>query len=121
MPPLLLPRSGFAQRPSSPAGGAPPQAKFKTAWLLLVLLLPLRRDIELPLLASGLHRPLPVELFPLDRRFVFPGEFVIHYHPRGGEGQIAVLHFHVLEIRLLLVRPAHCAGELVPVLLDRQR
>src|SRR4029434_8474471 len=46
---------------------------------------------------------------------------VIPKHPHGGEGQFSVFQFHVLELRLLLVRPSHRPGELVAVLLDRQR
>src|SRR5262249_40746354 len=40
--------------------------------------------------------------------------------PHGGERQSSVLLLQVLELLRLLVRPAHRAGELVAVLLDRQ-
>src|SRR5207244_3762845 len=48
------------------------------------------------------------------------GNLVIHDLSHGGEGQNTLLQLQVLELRLLLVRPAHGPGELVPVLLDRQ-
>src|SRR5262249_60141854 len=48
------------------------------------------------------------------------GELAVHALPHGGKRQRAVLQFYVLEFLVLLVRPAHRAGELVPVLLDRQ-
>src|SRR5438552_10019618 len=95
-------------------------ADFKTAQPLLGLLLPHPLDVELLLLAPELRCTFPFELVPGDRELVLDGDAVIHKHPHGGEGQVLVLQFHVLEIRLLLVRPAHRAGELVPVLLDRQ-
>src|SRR5438128_8262942 len=91
-----------------------------TAQPLLVLLLPLPLDVELLLLAIELRCTFPFELVPGDRELVLDGDLVIHKHPHGGEGQISFLQFHVLEFRLLLVRPAHRPGELVPVLLDRQ-
>src|SRR2546422_10798749 len=73
-----------------------------------------------PAFAPSLHCTFPFELVPGDRELVLDVEFVIPKHPLGGEGQICILQFHVLEIRLLLVRPAHRPGELVPVHLDRQ-
>src|SRR3984893_5736490 len=93
---------------------------FKTTQPLLVLLLPLPLDVELLLLAPELRCTFPFELVPGDRELVLDGDLVIHKHPLGGEGQNSFLQFHVLEFRLLLVRPAHRPGELVPVLLDRQ-
>src|SRR6266851_27620 len=98
----------------------PVKNRAPTAQPLLVLLLPLPLDVELPLLAPDLRCAFPFELVPVDRELVLDGELVIHKHPLGGEGQISALQFHVLEFRLLLVRPAHRPGELVPVLLDRQ-
>src|SRR5262249_28770802 len=87
---------------------------------LLVLLLPLPLDVELPLLAPELRGAFPFELVPVDRELVLDGELVIHELPHGGERQSAVLQLQVLEFLRLLVRPAHRPGELVPVLLDRQ-
>src|SRR6266478_8526107 len=98
----------------------PGKNRAPTAPPLLVLLLPLPLDVELLLLAPELRCTFPFELVPGDRELVLNGDLVIHKHPLGGEGQISFLQFHVLEFRLLLVRPAHRPGELVPVLLDRQ-
>src|SRR5262245_27285743 len=86
---------------------------------LLALLLPLPLDVDLPLLAPD-FRALPLELVAVDLQLVLDGELVIHELPHGGERQSTVLQFHVLEVRLLLVRPAHRPGKFVPVLLDRQ-
>src|SRR6266550_629935 len=97
-----------------------PATDFKTAQPLLVLLLPLPLDVELLLLAPELRCTFPFELVSGDRELVLDGDLVIHKHPLGGEGQISGFQFHVLEFRLLLVRPAHRPGKLVPVLLDRQ-
>src|SRR5881392_111854 len=98
-----------------PSASCRPATDFKTAQPLLVLLLPLPLDVELLLLAPELRCTFPFELVPGDRELVLDGDLVLHKHPHGGEGQISVLEF-----RLLLVRPAHRPGELVPVLLDRQ-
>src|SRR3989441_9879660 len=98
----------------------PVKNRAPTAQPLLVLLLPLPLDVELLLLAPELRCTFPFELVPGDRELVLDGELVFHKHPLGGEGQISGFQFHVLEFRLLLVRPAHRPGELVPVLLDRQ-
>src|SRR5262249_49002991 len=77
-------------------------------------------DGELLRLAPEIRCAFPFELVPVDHELVLDGDLVIHKHPHSGEGQISVLQFHVLEFRLLLVRPAHRPGELVPVLRDRQ-
>src|SRR2546425_9880218 len=98
----------------------PVKNRAPTAQPLLVLLLPLPLDVELLLLAPELRCTFPFELVPGDRELVLDGELVFHKHPLGGEGQISGFQFHVLEFRLLLVRPAHRPGELVPVHLDRQ-
>src|SRR5882672_8526190 len=87
---------------------------------LLVLLLPLPLNVELLLLAPEVRCTFPFELVPVDRELVLDVDLVIHKHAHGGEGQISFLQLHVLEFRLLLVRPAHRPGELVLVLLDRQ-
>src|SRR5262249_5442478 len=87
---------------------------------LLVLLLPLALDVELPLLAPDIRRALPFELVPVDHELVLDGDLVIHELPHGGERERTVLQFQILEVRRLLVRPAHRPGELVPVLRDRQ-
>src|SRR5438132_3996524 len=97
----------------------PVKNRAPTAQPLLVLLLPLPLDVELLLLAAELRCTFPFELVSGDRELVVDGDLVIHEHPHGREGQIAALQFHVLEFRVLLVRPAHRPGELVPVLLDR--
>src|SRR5206468_9630682 len=59
-----------------------------------------------------LRRPPISTLFPYTTLF---------RSPHGGEAQLSVFQFHVLEFRLLLVRPDHRPGEVVPVLRDRQR
>src|SRR5213078_3593860 len=79
-------------------------------FLLLVLLLPHPLDVELLLLAPELRCTFPFELVPGDRELVLDGDLVLHKHPHGGEGQISFLQLHVLECRLLLVRPAHRPG-----------
>src|SRR4051812_33643802 len=84
------------------------------------LLLPLPLDVELPLLAPDVRRALPLELVPVDLQLVLDGELVIHELPVGGERQFPVLDLHVLELRLLLIRPGHRPGELIPVPLDLQ-
>src|SRR5436305_2996323 len=96
----------------------PMKNRAATAQPLLVLLLPLPLDVELLLLAPEFRRALPLELVPVDRQLVVDGDLVIHELPHGGERQGTVLQFHVLDRRVLLVRPAHRAGELVSVLLD---
>src|SRR6266481_8412793 len=88
---------------------------------LLVLFLPLPLDVERPLLAPTFYRTFPFKLVPGYRELVLDVELVIPNHPHGGEGQFSIFQFHVLELRLLLVRPAHRPGELVAVLRDRQR
>src|SRR6185436_19687854 len=88
---------------------------------LLVLLLPSPLDVERPLLAPTLYCTFPFKLVPGYRELVLDVELVIPKHPHGGEGQFSVFQFHILEFRLLLVRPAHRPGELVPVLRDRER
>src|SRR3954462_11894095 len=89
---------------------------------LLILLLPLRLDVPFPLLAPEFRRALPLELIPVDRQLVLDGEAVIHPRqlPLGGERQSAVLQLQVFELCLVLVRPAHRPGEVVPVFLDLQ-
>src|SRR5262245_44307658 len=103
--------------PRPPAVGT-----LKTARLLLIVLLPLAFDIPFPLLASEFRRALPLELIPVNLQLVLDGDAVIH--PRqlslGGECQRTVLQLQVLELRLVLVRPAHRPGEFVPILLDLQ-
>src|ERR1700676_2881883 len=118
--PFVFPRSGPWRSSRCRVASSRRTTDFKTAQPLLVLLLPLPLDLELLLLAPELRCAFPFELVPVDRELVLDGDLVIHKHPLGGEGQISVLQFHVLEFRLLLVRPAHRPGELVPVLLDRQ-
>src|SRR5260370_29694970 len=92
----------------------------KTARLLLIVLLPLALDIPFPLLAAEFRRALPLELIPVNRQLVLDGDAVIHPRqlPLGGECQRTVLQLHVLELRLVLVRPAHRPGEVLHVLLD---
>src|SRR6476469_9972299 len=85
-----------------------------------LLLLPLPRDVELPLLTPDVHRPLPLDRVPLDRQLVLDGELHVLQLPVHGEGQHPVLHLRVLELPLLLVRVDHHPGQLVPVLLDGQ-
>src|SRR5262249_56598453 len=85
-----------------------------------VLLLPLPVDIPFLLLAPEFRRAFPLELVPVERQRVLDGDLVIHDLPHGGKSQRIVLQLQVLEVRLLLIRPAHRAGELVPVLLDCQ-
>src|SRR5262249_4732788 len=87
---------------------------------LLVLLLPLPLDVELPLLVPEFRRAFPLELVPVKGQRVLDGDLVIHELPHGGERERTVLQRQVLEVRLLLVRPDHRYGEFVPVLLDRQ-
>src|SRR5271167_198074 len=94
----------------------------KTARLLLIVLLPLALNIPFPLLASEFRCALPLELTPVNLQLVLDGDAVIHPRqlPLGRECQRTVLKLQVLELRLVLVRPAHRPGELVPVLLDLQ-
>src|SRR5436190_17052625 len=87
---------------------------------LLVLLLPLSFDVELPLLAPEVRRSLPVKLVPVDRQGVVDGDRVAHELSLGRERQLPVLEFRVLDLLVLLVWPVHRPGELVPLLLDRQ-
>src|SRR6516162_3556671 len=101
-------------RAAVPGPGFPPLCS------LLALLLPLPLDVDLLLLAPGFRRAFPLELVPVNRQLVLDGELVIHELPHGGERQSTVLQLEVLEVCLLLIRPAHRADELVPVLLDRQ-
>src|SRR5262245_2220618 len=100
---------------------AAPRPKFGTAQRLLILLVPPPLDVELTLLAPEVRRTFPLELVPVNRQLVVDGDLVIHELPHGGERQSTVLQLQVLEVRLLLVRPAHRPGEFVAVLLDRQR
>src|SRR4051794_25825119 len=103
--------------PRPPAVGT-----LKSARRLLIVLLPLALDIPFPLLASEFRRALPLELIPVNRQLVLDGDAVIHPRqlPHGGECQRTVLQLQVLELRPVLVRPAHRPGEVVPVLLDLQ-
>src|SRR5436190_364477 len=105
---------------SRPAFSRPVKNRAPTAQPLLVLLLPLPLDVELLLLAPELRCTFPFELVPGDRELVIDRDLVTHELPHGGERQITVLQLHILELLILLVRPAHRPGELVPVLLDRQ-
>src|SRR5690242_9333730 len=91
----------------------------KTARLRLIVLLPLGLDIPFPPLAAEFRRALPLELIPVNRQLVLDVDAVIHpaQLPHGGECQRTVLQLQVLELRLVLVRPAHRPGEVVPVLL----
>src|SRR6185437_4479213 len=68
-----------------------------------LLLLALSFDIEIPLFAAGLHGAFALQLVPSDRELVVDLELQVHH------------------LRLLLIRPAHGAGNLVAVLLDRHR
>jgi formylglycine-generating enzyme required for sulfatase activity len=99
---------------------AEPQIRGHRLALLLVLLLPLPLDVELRLLAAVLHRAFPFELVPINRELVLDGELVLSQLADGREAQLSILQFQVLKYPFLLVRPAHRAGELVPILLDRQ-
>src|SRR5207342_1649923 len=72
---------------------------------LLLLLLPLPLNIKLRLLAIALHGSFPFELVPINRELVINVDRVLPNHPLGGERQLRVLQFHVLEFRVLLVRP----------------
>src|SRR6185312_8259407 len=94
----------------------------RTARRLLIILLLLALDIPFPLLASEFRRALPLELIPVNRQLVLDGDAVIHPRqlPLGGECQRTVLQLQVPELGLVLVRPAHRPGEVVPVLLDLQ-
>src|SRR5438552_11410810 len=65
----------------------------------LFLLLPLPRDVEFRLPAPVLHGAFAFELVPVDLELVLDGELVLPEHALGGEGQLAVLQFHVLEFR----------------------
>src|SRR5438874_2942986 len=112
--PFVFPRSGPWRSSRCRVASCRRTTDFKTAQPLLVLLLPLPLDVELLLLAPTLHCTFPFELVPGDRELVLDVELVIHNLPYGREGQISFLQFHVFEFRLLLVRPAHRAGELVP-------
>src|SRR4051794_35890307 len=87
---------------------------------LLVLLLALALDVELPRFAPEIRLALPLELVPVDRQGVVDGDLVLHELPHGGERQLPVLEFRVLERLVLLVRPAHGPDEPVPLLLDRE-
>src|SRR5436190_18852919 len=69
---------------------------------LLVLLLPLSFDVELPLLAPELRRPLPVKLVPVDRQGVVDGDRVTHELSLGGERQLPVREFRFLNLRRAL-------------------
>src|SRR5262249_49688345 len=91
----------------------------RTAQPLRALLLALPLDVDLPLLAPDL-RALPLELVAVEFQLVLHGKLVIQNLPHGGKSQSIVLQFHVLEVRLLLVRPAHRPGKFVAVFLDRQ-
>src|SRR5262245_54057686 len=98
--------------PRPPAVGT-----LKTARLRLIVLLPLALDIPFPLLASEFRRALPLELIPVNRQLVLDGDAVIHPRqlPHRGECQRTVLQLQVLELRLVLVRPAHRPGQVVPL------
>src|SRR5438477_2989841 len=107
-------------RCSSLFGLLGPRFDSRPLFSLLVLLLPLPLDVELPLLAPEFRRAFPLELVPVNRQFVVYGDLTVHDLPHGGERQRTVLQLEVLELFLFLVRPAHRPGELAPVLLDRQ-
>src|SRR5262245_11637084 len=85
-----------------------------------LLLLPLPLNVEIPFLAPDIQCALPFEHIPVDHKFVFDVETITSHHTLSREHQFPFLQFQVLEWRLLLVRPTHCAGDLIPVLLDRQ-
>src|SRR5579884_1375349 len=87
---------------------------------LLILLIPLRLDIPFPLLAPEFRRAFPLELVSVNRQLVVNGDLIVHDLPHGGERQRTVLQLEVLELFLFLVRPTHCPGEFVSVLLDNQ-
>src|SRR6476620_5105126 len=94
--------------------------KGESARLLLVPLLALSLDVELLLLAPEIRLSLPLELVPVDLQGVVDGDRVALELPHGGERQLPVLEFRVLELFVLLVRPVHGPDERVPLLLDRQ-
>src|SRR5262247_2037626 len=85
-----------------------------------LLLLPLPLNVEIPFLAPDIQCALPFERIPVDHKFVLDVETITSHHTISRERQFAFLQFQVLEGRILLVRPTHCAGDLIPVLLDRQ-
>src|SRR5947207_681619 len=89
--------------------------------LLLLLLLPLPRDVKLRLLAIALDRAFAFQLVPVDRELVLDRELVIPQRPHGRKSELPILQFHILEFFILLIRPVHRAGQLVPVLRNRQR
>src|SRR5690349_4531146 len=69
------------------------QATGFTPQLLLVLLLPLPRDVELTLLAPAGQCSFPFQLVPIDRELVLDVVLVIPKHPLGGKSQLSVLQF----------------------------
>src|SRR5579862_3802332 len=85
-----------------------------------LLLLPLPINVKFSFLPPEIRRAFALERITVDRKRVIDGNLVIHELPHGGKSQSFVLQLQVLEVGLLLIRPAQSAGELVPVLLDRQ-
>src|SRR5207302_656262 len=84
----------------------------------LLVLLPLNVELLLP--APELRRSLPVKRVPVDRQGVVDGDRVTHELSLGGERQLPVFEFRVLDLLVLLVWPVHRPDEPVPVLVDRQ-
>src|ERR1051325_885053 len=97
-----------------------PTNRSRAAQQLLILLLPLPLEVELPLLVAGHHCAFPFEFVAIDLQLVLHVELVIPQYPLGGECQFPVLQLHILELRVLLIRPVHRPSEVVAVLLDRQ-
>src|SRR6516162_8199982 len=87
---------------------------------LLALLVPLPLDVELLPIAPEFRRAFPLELVPFNRKRQIERELVTHELPHGGERQSTFLQLHVLELLVLLVRPAHRPGAFVAVHLERQ-
>src|SRR5262245_54900883 len=87
---------------------------------LLVLLLALPLDVELLLLAAEFRCAFPLEPVLVDLEREIEGILIAHELPHGRERQLPALELDVLESFVLLVRPAHRPGELVPVLRNRQ-
>src|SRR3984893_7021405 len=104
--PFVFPRSGPWRSSRRRVASCRRTTDFKTAQPLLVLLLALPLDVELLLLAPEFRLAFPLELVPVNRQLVVDGDLVIHELPHGGEGESTVLQLQVLEVCLLLVRPA---------------
>src|SRR5215475_373491 len=77
-----------------------------------LLLLPLPLNVEIPFLAPDIQCALPFERIPVDHKFVLDVETITSHHTISRERQFPFLQFQVLEGRLLLVRPTHCAGDI---------